>query len=170
LTPLPGSEDHQILVKEGVWLDPDMNKYDTEHPCMKHPKMSHEEWMRTYRDAWKSFYTFEHIETIFRRRWAERRSVGKVFGQVIWFCGAFFIEGVHPLQAGIFRKKARSERRPGLPPESLGRFAGSRIRDLGMTLFRLAALCWKLYRIRRRVEQDPEGRSYRDLAITPVER
>ena len=29
LTPLPGSEDHQRLKKEGVWMDPDMNKYDT---------------------------------------------------------------------------------------------------------------------------------------------
>ena len=25
LTPLPGSEDHQILDRNGVWMDPDMN-------------------------------------------------------------------------------------------------------------------------------------------------
>jgi hypothetical protein len=170
LTPLPGSEDHQILVKEGAWLDPDMNKYDTEHACTKHPRMSQEEWMRTYRDAWKSFYSFEHIETIFRRCRAERRSVGKLLGQVIWFYGAIFIEGVHPLQAGILRRKARSERRPTLSPESPIRFAWGRIRDLGMTLFRLSGLVVKLYLLRRRIEQDPAGRTYRDIAITPVER
>jgi radical SAM superfamily enzyme YgiQ (UPF0313 family) len=170
LTPLPGSEDHQILVKEGAWLDPDMNKYDTEHACTKHPKMSQEEWMRTYRDAWKSFYSFGHIETIFRRCRAERRSVGKLLGQVIWFYGAIFIEGVHPLQAGILRRKARSERRPTLSPESPIRFAWGRIRDLGMTLFRLSGLVVKLYLLRRRIEQDPAGRTYRDIAITPVER
>src|SRR5260370_9849433 len=28
LTPLPGSEDHQVLWKKGVGMDPDLNKYD----------------------------------------------------------------------------------------------------------------------------------------------
>ena len=28
LTPLPGSEDHKVLYEKGVWMDPDMNKYD----------------------------------------------------------------------------------------------------------------------------------------------
>ena len=31
LTPLPGSEDHKKLLKAGVPMDPDMNKYDLEH-------------------------------------------------------------------------------------------------------------------------------------------
>src|SRR6185437_9399778 len=31
LTPLPGSEDHQTLHRNGVWMDPDLNNYDTEH-------------------------------------------------------------------------------------------------------------------------------------------
>ncbi len=172
LTPLPGSEDHQILVKKGAWLEPDMNQYDTEHPCSKHPKMSHEEWMRTYRDAWKSFYTLEHVETIFRRRWAEGHSIGKVLGPVLWFWGAFFIEGVHPLQAGILRRKHRSERRPTLKQkqESLLRFTVSRAWETATTLARAAGLFWKLTRLRRRVEQDPAAASYRDVAITPVER
>ncbi len=28
LTPLPGSEDHKVLLEKGVWMDPDMNKYE----------------------------------------------------------------------------------------------------------------------------------------------
>ena len=32
LTPLPGSEDHKVAYDNGVWMDPDMNKYDTYHP------------------------------------------------------------------------------------------------------------------------------------------
>jgi hypothetical protein len=28
LTPLPGSEDHKVLWQRGVWIDPDLNKYD----------------------------------------------------------------------------------------------------------------------------------------------
>ena len=40
LTPLPGSEDHLKLVHAGVALDPDMNKYDLNHVCTTHPRMS----------------------------------------------------------------------------------------------------------------------------------
>jgi radical SAM superfamily enzyme YgiQ (UPF0313 family) len=31
LTPLPGSEDHQVLWKNNVPMEPDLNKYDSEH-------------------------------------------------------------------------------------------------------------------------------------------
>ncbi len=170
LTPLPGSEDHQILVKEGAWLEPDMNRYDTEHPCSVHPKMSPEEWMRTYHDAWKSFYTWEHIETIFRRRHAEGHSVGKMVGQMFWFCGAMFIDKVHPLQAGILRRKHRSERRPGFPRESIPVFAWRRAREISAEAVGALKLVWKLHRLSRRVMKDPGGRSYRDDAMMPAPR
>jgi hypothetical protein len=39
LTPLPGSEDHQVLSSKGVWLDHDMNKYDGEHVVTGHPRI-----------------------------------------------------------------------------------------------------------------------------------
>lgn len=170
LTPLPGSEDHQRLVKDGAWLEPDMNQYDTEHPCSAHPKMSHEEWMRAYHDAWRSFYTWEHIETIFRRRHAEGHSVGKMLGQMIWFCGSMFVEGVHPLQAGIIRRKHRSERRPGLPRESRVAFGWRRVREVLAEVAGALRLVWRLYRLFRRVTKDPAGRAYRDAAITPATR
>jgi radical SAM superfamily enzyme YgiQ (UPF0313 family) len=171
LTPLPGSEDHQILVKEGAWLDPDMNKYDSEHPCAKHPKMSHSEWMRTYDDAWKSFYTDEHIETIFRRRLADgEQKVGKMVSQMIWFCGSMFVEKVHPLQAGIFRRKHRSERRPSFPRESWNVFAWRRLREVASTLVGMASLYLRLRKIQKRVENDPAARAHRDLATIPVSR
>ncbi len=44
LTPLPGSEDHQILWKKGEAMDPDLNIYDVEHVCAAHAKMSKPEW------------------------------------------------------------------------------------------------------------------------------
>lgn len=168
LTPLPGSEDHQRMVKEGAWLEPDLNKYDTEHPCSKHPKMSHEEWMRAYHDAWKSFYSFEHIETIFRRRYAEGHSVGKLLGQMVWFCGAMFVEGVHPLQAGLLRRKHRSERCPTFPREGRLAFTWRRIREIMAFISGGAWLIWKLWRIARQVRCDPAARIYRDPTIMPV--
>jgi hypothetical protein len=48
LTPLPGSEDHQILYRKGVAMDPDMNNYDTEHAATAHPRMSKEELQAVY--------------------------------------------------------------------------------------------------------------------------
>ena len=44
LTPLPGSEDHKVLHEKGVWMDPDMNKYDLEHVTTAHSKMSEKVW------------------------------------------------------------------------------------------------------------------------------
>jgi radical SAM superfamily enzyme YgiQ (UPF0313 family) len=170
LTPLPGSEDHQTMVKEGAWLEPDMNSYDTEHACARHPNMSRDEWMRTYQAAWRSFYTWEHMETIFRRRHAEGHSVGKMLGQFIWFRGSMFVEGVHPLQAGILRRKHRSERRPGLPPESMPVFAWRRIREVSAELTGTLGLVWKLYRLARRVTKDPAARAYRDESMTVTPR
>lgn len=171
LTPLPGSEDHQVLVDQGAWLDSDMNKYDSEHVCARHSKMSESEWMQAYHDAWKSFYTDAHIETIFRRRLADgEKNVGKMFGQIMWFCGSMFVEKVHPLQAGIFRTKHRSERRPTFPRESRLRFAWRRVREVTSTFCGMAALAWRVYRISRRVEKDPAAKAYRDPAIQPVAR
>jgi hypothetical protein len=36
LTPLPGSEDHKKLWTQGIWMDPDMNKYDLNHRVAHH--------------------------------------------------------------------------------------------------------------------------------------
>ena len=51
----------------GVPMDPDMNKYDLEHACTAHPRMSKEDWQQAYADAWTRYYTDEHVETIMRR-------------------------------------------------------------------------------------------------------
>src|SRR5437773_4451845 len=49
LTPLPGSEDHQVLWKNGIAMDADLNRYDVEHVCTAHAKMSRKEWEAIYR-------------------------------------------------------------------------------------------------------------------------
>jgi radical SAM superfamily enzyme YgiQ (UPF0313 family) len=67
LTPLPGSEDHKNLYVRGIPLEPDMNKYDLEHPCTEHPRMSTQQWVQAYNDAWTRYYSKEHVETIIRR-------------------------------------------------------------------------------------------------------
>ena len=68
LTPLPGSEDHKTLSKKGVWMDPDINKYDLDHRVAHHSKMTDQEWEDAYRAAWATYYTPEHIRTILQAR------------------------------------------------------------------------------------------------------
>ena len=67
LTPLPGSEDHKRLYSAGAYLDPDLNKYDLEHVTAAHSTMSREQWEKVYEDAWKTYYTPEHMKTVMRR-------------------------------------------------------------------------------------------------------
>ena len=105
LTPLPGSEDHKNLYLKGVPMDPDMNKYDLEHVCTAHPLMSAETWSEVYRDAWARYYTDAHVETVLRRAVASGLRPRKIADVMTAFSGAARIEGVHPLQCGIVRRK-----------------------------------------------------------------
>ncbi len=168
LTPLPGSEDHQILHRKGVWMDPDMNIYDAEHVTTGHPLMSADEWRQAYREAWAAFYTPEHVETLMRRAVACGIRARKIMMLCLWFYGSIAIESVHPLQAGLFRRKYRRDRRPGLPLENPFTFYPRYAWEILSKTVGLLAIGRTYDRIRRRVEADPAGADYRDLALTPV--
>jgi hypothetical protein len=119
LTPLPGSEDHKILTQKGVWMDPDMNKYDTSHRVCHHRTMSDAEWEDAYRAAWDSFYSPEHVRTILRRTAACKVGrPGVTLSMMLLFRLMPEYEGVHPLEGGIFRLKFRRDRRHGMKRES----------------------------------------------------
>ena len=164
LTPLPGSEDHQRLKKEGVWMDPDMNKYDTAQVTTAHSQMSPEEWRGAVDRAWKAYYTPEHIETVMRR--ARGRGVSRRRTSLLWFYSCIAFEKIHPLDGGFLRLKSRRERRPGLPLESPMTFYP---RHAWRTLYnqaRLLALVLKFRRVRTQIKRDPDYREYTDLALT----
>jgi len=167
LTPLPGSADHQQLWKNGVWMDPDMNKYDLEHVTTGHPAMSAAEWQEIYRRAWDLYYSAEHIETIFRRAKASGIKPVRLLNHILQFYFTFIQEKVHPLQGGYFRRKLRRHRRSGLPRENPLIFYPRRVREVLDTHARLVAFYIHLHRIRRRVERDPS--QYIDRALAPIE-
>ena len=119
LTPLPGSEDHKVLLQKGIWMDPDMNKYDLNHRVSHHSKMSDVEWEDAYRSAWAAFYTPEHVHTILRRSAACKLGrPGTTLKTILWFYLMILFEGVHPLEGGAFRLKFRRDRRFGENIES----------------------------------------------------
>ena len=161
LTPLPGSEDHQSLWRSGVPMDADLNKYDVEHACTAHPRMSLAEWQAIYQGC--SLLPPAHMKTCCGAPWrpacrsaiwqntclpSRRRTASKV----------------HPCRAGysassIRRAQARPVARKSRlfwPPAGRHFQAhGAGRRDLG---------CWLTTAIR----YSPDARSYMDQALTPV--
>ena len=169
LTPLPGSEDHQVLHSKGVWMDPDMNKYDVEHVVTGHARMSKEEWENIYRAAWDIYYTPEHMETIMRRAAAFDIGVSHLHGLLFMFSKAVALENLHPLQGGIFRRKYRLDRRYGMPIEAVGKFYPKAIWEVASKLTRMGRWWFELDRIRRKINRDPDRHHYTDAALHPVE-
>jgi hypothetical protein len=168
LTPLPGSEDHKVLWQKGIWMDPDINKYDLHHRVSHHPKMSDQEWDEAYRAAWAAFYTPEHIRTVLRRAAASPLGrPGTTLSTMLWFHLMFRFENVHPLEGGGLRKKFRRDRRHGLPLEHPLRFYPRYWTETVVKLWNY----WKVYRgakaIYKEVMAAPDRRTYTDLAIAP---
>lgn len=168
LTPLPGSEDHQHLHKAGVYLDPDLNKYDLEHATTPHATLSGEELEKIYQDAWWAYYSPEHMETVMRRAAATNISPGKILFLLVWYYGCFALEKVHPLQGGYLRRKYRRDRRPGMKIENPLVFYPRYVGNLISKHVRLAAAVWRFGRFRRSLKRDPNAVNYTDLALTPV--
>ncbi len=168
LTPLPGSEDHQKLWRHGVAMDSDLNNYDLEHVVTGHSRMSKAEWEGIYRAAWDHYYTPEHMETLLRRAVVSGQPVYSVAKMLLWFSTAVRIEGVHPLQGGLVRLRRPSERRPGLPRESVLTFYPKLAWELTRKHALMIAEFYRLWRIKRRVEADPDRFAYSDAALAPV--
>jgi len=168
LTPLPGSADHRDLHEKGVWMDPDMNKYDVEHVTTGHPKMSAAEWQGIYAKAWDLYYSWDHIETLLKRAVATGRDATPLMNMIAHFYGSFVYEGLHPLQGGSFRLKVRTQRRHGLPLENPLVFYARRGREVLTTYIPMLWFYRRMRRLAERIRRDPAAKSYTDLAITPV--
>src|SRR6266545_2922446 len=168
LTQLPGSEDHKTLWQKGVWMDPDMNKYDLEHVTTGHAKMSGEEWDAVYRAAWAAYYTPEHKLTIMRRAAAAGMGMSRLLSVLFAFSVAFPIENLHPLQFGAFTLKYRRDRRPGLPIEPVWSFYPKLLWEIMRKHGKLAQQWIEMSRMCARARREQKLNPYTDLAMTPV--
>jgi len=169
LTPLPGSEDHKKLWQRGVAMDPDLNKYDLEHVVTAHPRMTREQWEGIYRQAWRLYYTDEHIERLLRRAAATGMSVSGTAAMIFGFSALIEVENVHPLQCGLIRVKHRTDRRPGLPVEPVWSFY-PRLAAENLRKLRKYYKYWRrVDRLRRSIRKDPNRLAYWDQALAPAE-
>lgn len=168
LTPLPGSEDHQVLWKKGVEMNGDLNIYDVEHVCTAHPKMSKPEWEDIYHEAWSLYYSPDHMKTLLRRAVATGVPLARLVKVLVSFATTVPLENVHPLQSGLLRLKTPSERRPELPREHplvfWPRFAWETFRKHASLAGTIIGLTISAFLISR----DPKSKSYMDQALTPV--
>lgn len=170
LTPLPGSEDHKVLLEKGVWMDPDLNKYDLNHRVSHHPVMSDEEWEDAYRSAWDSYYSMDHVTTVLRRAAAHPRGrPGNKLFLMMWFWLMVRYEGVHPLEGGYFRIKVRTDRRSGMPIENPLVFYPRYLTEIISKHWAIVSNVAKFYWRYKAVKRAPDRKTYTDLALTPVD-
>ena len=169
LTPLPGSEDHQRLTRQGVWMDPDMNRYDLSHRVTHHPVMSDAEWEGAYADAHRAFYDWSHMKTVIRRMVAMKSTKRwTTLIRLVFYREAVRLEGVASLESGYGRIRRRRQRRPGLPlenplvfyPRHWWRFARA-----GATALTTFAVLWRYL---SKIQRDPKRFDYVDEAIRPI--
>lgn len=168
LTPLPGSEDHQVLWKKNVEMDADLNIYDVEHVCTAHPKMSKQEWEDIYHEAWALYYSADHMKTLLRRAVATGVPLARLVKVLVSFATTVPLENVHPLQSGLLRLKTPSERRPDLPRENplvfWPRFAWETFRKHASLAGTIIGLTISAFLISR----EAKSKTYMDQALTPV--
>jgi hypothetical protein len=151
LTPLPGSEDHKILWQKGDWMDPDLNKYDLEHLVSEHHAMTREDFERAYRDAWKTYYTPDHIVKILRRGAAAGIVMPRLVSMLWVYSSVMSVEGLHPLQGGLI--------------QSPWSFYPKYITELVRKQIVLAGSLAKLVLTYWRIRLDPARKSYTDEAL-----
>jgi radical SAM superfamily enzyme YgiQ (UPF0313 family) len=167
LTPLPGSADHKKLHLAGVEMERDLNTYDLVHVTTRHPVMSDDALRAIYRKAWDIYYSPEHVERVIRRAKAWGYDPRNMLTKLLTFHAVPRIENVHPLEGGLFRRKYRRDRRPGLPLENRLAFYPRYAGEILSKHVRFARMAWQHWRILRRVERDSSP--YMDIAMTPVQ-
>jgi radical SAM superfamily enzyme YgiQ (UPF0313 family) len=166
LTPLPGSADHQRMVERGQWMEPDLNRYDAEHATTRHPRMSRQEWAEIYDRAWHLYYSPQHVETLLRRARALGAGASHVASAIMAYYGSYRFAGVHPLQAGLLRRKVRGTRRPGSPPDNPVLFHVRRAWQSLSAGVRQGLYWLWLDRLRKRIHRDPSSKAYTDAALS----
>jgi radical SAM superfamily enzyme YgiQ (UPF0313 family) len=158
LTPIPGSRDHARKVQSGEYLCPDLNSYDSFHETQRHPNFAPGELEASYRNAWKSFYSFTYMREVLAR--ANPENYWNIFYDFIWYKNSALIEGGHPMIHGFFRLKDRTDRRPGFAVESRLRHFSRRFHEIKSLLHSWISLVLEMEELwlQTRIRSDAEIR------------
>lgn len=169
LTPLPGCEDHKRAVERGDWLEPDLSKYTLAHRVVHHPKMSDAEWEAAYDEAYASFYTWEHMERILRRRYTQDQPMPiSTIHRLLSYRESQRLEGVSQMEAGLLRIRRRKQRKSDLPIENPLVFYPWHAWRVTRAAAGILYTYWRLRFIQKRIRREPDKRAYLDDAVRPI--
>jgi hypothetical protein len=147
-------------------MDYDLNLYDTHHCVTEHPRMSLEEWRETSREAWRRFYTDEHMETIIKRMVALRSNKKfTTIHRLVLYCYFGLNSTIHPMDGGILRIKVRGDRRPTLAREHPLVFYPKYAGELLSSTFGMLGVYLRLRRYLKRALRDPKRFEYTDQSL-----
>ena len=144
LSPLPGSKDHQRWWREGRWMHEDFNMYDSAHVAVKPERMSKEELMEAYRNAWEQFYSTKHMVDILKIWRYNHHYYREKLAFFMWYLYASRIERLHPMNCGFWTVRRRDDRRAGFQREALIPFWWNRSKVLALRLGAMAKLFFQL--------------------------
>jgi hypothetical protein len=142
LMPLPGSMDHLMMAKRGVWMHPDYNLYDSHHEVVVHPRFKGGEWKESYFEAWRMFYGFENMKAVLQR--SPKNLYWNNFARFIWYKNSIQTEQRHPMMCGFFRLKGRKSRRPGYEIESRREYYWQRAKEVKTHLGSMIRLLFEM--------------------------
>jgi hypothetical protein len=128
--------------------------------------MTTAEWDQVCRDAWKEYYTPEHMETVLRRGAATGIPLSEMMALLLWFHTCVVYEKVDPLQGGYLRRKYRTDRRRTMPKEKLLLFYRRYSAELIYQQCKMAQLSWHFRRFVKQLEREPGAKTYMDGALT----
>jgi radical SAM superfamily enzyme YgiQ (UPF0313 family) len=158
LSPLPGSKDHQRWWRERRWMDTDFNTYDSAHVAVLPERMTRNELLKSYHEAWEQFYSTEHMVSVLK---VWRHDWSSYWNRLFFFAAYLYasrIEHLHPMNCGFWTVRYRHDRRPGFDPEGFVTFWWNRwmtvlgrLWGIGRLFFQLEEV-WLRSRPRSKVE------------------
>ncbi len=158
LSPLPGSKDHQRWWRERRWMDTDFNTYDSTHVAVLPERMTRDELLKSYHEAWEQFYSTEHMVRVLK---VWRHDWSSYWNRLFFFAAYVYasrLERLHPMNCGFWTVRHRHDRRPGFDREGFVTFwwnrwltVAVRLWGIGKLFFQLEEV-WLRSRPRSRVE------------------
>jgi hypothetical protein len=105
---------------------------------------------------------------VLKRAAATGLRMNKVADVMTAFSYSARIEGVHPLQCGVVRRKVRTSRRHGMPIVNPLIFYPVRAVEFVSVVAQWLTVGLRYHRIKKRIVADPSSKSYVDDATRPV--
>lgn len=140
---------------------------DVLEPCCS-PAQAAEASVKKCREAWKAFYTPEHMEKILRRAVATGTNLDRLMTVLLWYHFSVVYEKVNPLEGGSWRRRHRRDRRPSMEREDPVSFYTHLAAERLYKPIKRASLYRRFRRFVKWLESEPEAKSYTDGALTPA--